>query len=530
MPYDSMLKGMYPEPLEDDLIQVTEVPEPPSWARWDQPTEVEKLFLRAQGFCQPKESYDMKEVSEGLKQFYLDSQENDKSRIELVSAPGEDTSKEFVPEVDKEIQEEEDQEEINKRIIEEEEGQEIERKKGKVSSKSSEERFLWYCDEILENAEGREIEKFVGKYGEVIRESLKKYGIRGRTHMYTINSSGYLCKSHEYHSALPDTFLDLVNVFFDGPRIYECERMFVVLYQAYHTNPHLDVFFSALRAGEDMWDYRALLTLGPHDVKNKPNGAGIYCFRPVWPVMNKKKVNRKMKDYTEARYPAHATPCYIGMTQGLHARLNAHKHQIVNRRVEAEEKRTAFQSWSMELIVDCGGETLVPEGALHIVEHVFIVLTRTSIKHLGGLNVNIVDSLRYQTLISAKDATRMVKVVDAVLGSGENVMLPVRFDFEAWRQILRAALPKDCQAAPQSLSAIIFRSQRKHVFDAAKAKNITEYLNRKEAPNADENRPASKEHLLSLKMGLPSKFTSWDPERDLRRLVALFVSVAPRIK
>ncbi|OCF58431.1 hypothetical protein L486_04464 [Kwoniella mangroviensis CBS 10435] len=521
MPYDSMLRGMYPEPSEDELIQVTEVPEPPSLIRWDQPSEGEKLFSDCQGFCRPKEIYDMKEVSDALLSFYHDSGANDTSQAGLEIAPGGDSKREFVAEVNPEIQDEEDEEEINKRLIEEDENLVIWEKKGRASLKSNEERFLSYCDKILENVDAHRIEEFVQKYGEVIRESMETYGIRGKTKMYA---------SHEYTSALPDNFLDLVDIFPDHSKIYECERMFVILYQVYHTNSHLSLFFSALLNGEDMWNYRALLTLGRSNVKNKPRAAGIYILRPVWSVVDKEQVNLRTKDYKKARYPAHATPSYIGMTQDMGPRLATHTRKAVNRRVEALKSIIPFEKWSMDLCVEMCEGTLVPEGALHLIEHFLIVVTRSTTQNLAGLNVNIVDSLRYQTLIAAKDAIRMVKVVDAVLGSSDNLMLPVRDDVEAWRQILKSAIPENCQASPQTLASIIFRQQRKHISDAAKPTNITKYLNRKEAPNADENRPATKEHLLSLKSALPSNFTTWDPERDLMRLVALFESIAPKIR
>lgn len=103
----------------------------------------------------------------------------------------------------------------------------------------------------------------------------------------------------------------------------------------------------------------------------------------------------------------------------------------------------------------------------HVLEHFSIVVFRLTSLSEGGLNVNVMDSMAFKTLVPAVEAIRVLEAMNAVHKKFPKLLPPAAFDLDAWAILLAPLFPEGTPATIRTVFGIATLRTRRHLHNKA---------------------------------------------------------------
>ncbi|WWC95848.1 hypothetical protein V866_002715 [Kwoniella sp. B9012] len=226
-----------------------------------------------------------------------------------------------------------------------------------------------------------------------------------------------------------------------------------------------------------MASLRALLCLDNRSL-DEARGPGVYVLHPPWKVPSSQL--RLSFDNNEDVFALEASPqvapIYIGMTRNFKQRLAQHKTHPVNKRVTAARKSAPFDRWEMLPVAAFPGDNFKSSEVVHWCEHFFLSVFNGTLRHEGGLNVNLIDGLCSVPILTDEEAAYVLKVFDHVFGRDPGIILPPRIDVDAWAQLIQIILPGGIDGHPSTIAGFVFGCSRLDIFDLVDPQNLRLHL------------------------------------------------------
>ncbi|WVQ63358.1 uncharacterized protein L199_001511 [Kwoniella botswanensis] len=456
------------------LETIPNLPPEPDWTNAGfsfEPNQAEEFFERVDRLCLPPS--ESRSVDEMLAMMGIDhSMDVDGEEDEDEEEEDEDEEDEDEDEEDEEDEEPEsgtpsvhtidhalldemDEEEVVKAEFDQSEGVNVALTESKKDSQ-----LIDFCSRFTKTQmQKEELKKFVEEYRIPVVECMVTNIKLENTPLYRFDEEGWVIQAFDWYSSLGHCHLDIIEI----PEVdLLCERFLVPLFVAYQQNPHLEHIFNAKTSFINV---------------ERP---GVYVMHPPW-----KRISKSIRKYENSGLISNieadpiTTPAYLGLTNSMQQRFQHHVQKPVNHRVAADNSDLPMSEWKYTMVAKFDGdEEPIPHIAMHIVHHVFLGIFSLTDKYLGGLNVSPVDYLHLRTLLPATTVIRMVKVVDKLLESHPERLLPRYRDSKAWRYFLQPLLPDECPVSGETLRDLLRGSNRESIFNRARPKHLIEYWDR----------------------------------------------------
>ncbi|KAL1411728.1 hypothetical protein Q8F55_002694 [Vanrija albida] len=221
----------------------------------------------------------------------------------------------------------------------------------------------------------------------------------------------------------------------------------VVAFLMFINNPSKRPIFDAIKANGDLSHLRHLL-FADSPPAEEVEVESVYVLGPPG----------NFKDTeVDGGWPIDM-PLYMGMSSDPSRRFTTDMASSVNRRVEDAGRN---HTWHMYIAFIMREQrhvdtVVVLPLLVHCAEHLAFIWFRTTEAPLGGLNVNIVDTVTRHAIISRRNTRFLLAALDSALALEPRLRCPGKADAERWGRTLRAVFGDEYpRIAPDTASNLV---------------------------------------------------------------------------